>query len=115
MYNLGISSKLNGKVQFDKSPGIVMPIHKGVNSSFSLSDGSLTKSISAKSALIKYTIPPIVIGAVIHITSLVKSFSDTKEKNQSLIQYYALESMQSISPERFLDFQEPTLIINQDN
>ena len=115
MYNLGISSELNGKVQFDRSPGIVMPIHKGVNKSFSLSDGSLTKSVYAKSALIKYTIPPILIGAILHITSLIKSYSDTKEKNKGLIQYYALESMQSISPERFLDFQEPTLFNNQDN
>ena len=115
IYSLGNSSELNGKVQFDKSPGIVMPIYKGVNSGFTLSDGSLTKSISAKSALIKYTIPPIVIGTVLHITSLAKSFSDTKEKNQSLIEYYALESMESISPQRFLDFQEPTAIEYQDN
>ena len=115
IYSLSASSEMNGKVQFDKSPGIVMPIYKGVNSGFSLSDGSLTKSISAKSTLIKYTIPPIVIGTVLHITSLIKSFSDTKEKNQSLIQYYALESMQFISPQRFLDFKEPTIMINQDN
>ena len=115
IYNLGISNERNGKVQFDKSPGIVMPIYKGVSSGFALSDGSLTKSISAKSALIKYTIPPIVIGTVLHITSLIKSFSDTKEKNQSLIEYYALESMESISPHRFLDFQEPTAIEYQDN
>ena len=110
IYSLGNSSELKGEVQFDKSPGIVMPIYKGVNSSFSLSDGKLTKSIPAKSALIKYTIPPIIIGSVLHIASLVKSFRDTKEKNQGLIKYYALESMQSISPEKFLDFQEPKII-----
>ena len=115
IYSLGSSTKLNGKVHFDKSPGIVMPIYKGVNSGFSLSDGSLTKSISAKSALVKYTIPPIILGAVLHVTSLVKSFRDTKDKNQSLIQYYALESMQSISPQKFLDFQEPNITDYQDN
>ena len=115
IYNLGISNELNGKVQFDNSPGIVMPIYKGVNSGFSLSDGDLTKSISAKSALIKYTIPPVVIGAVLHITSLIKSFRDTKEKNESLIKFYAFESLESISPIRFLDFQEPTILNNQDN
>ena len=114
MYSFGVSNELSGNLQFDKSPGIVMPIYKGVNSGFALSDGSLTKTISAKSALIKYTIPPLVIGTVLHITSLIKSFSDTKEKNQSLIQYYALESMQSISPQRFLDFQEPLIIKHQD-
>mgnify|MGYP001159660634 CR=1 FL=1 len=115
IYSLGASTELNGEVQFDKSPGIVMPIYKGINSGFSLSDGNLTKSISAKSALIKYTIPPIVFGTVLHIASLVKSFSDTKGKNQSLIQYYAFESMESISPQRFLDFPEPTIIDYQDN
>jgi len=115
IYSLGASNEMNGEVQFDKSPGIVMPIFKGVNSGFSLSDGSLTKSISARSALIKYTIPPLIIGAVIHITSLIKSFSDTEQKNQSLIQYYALESMRSISPHRFLDFQEPVIIEYQNN
>ena len=115
MYNLGASSELNGKVQFDSSPGIVLPIYNGVSSGFSLSDGSLTKSISAKSALIKYTIPPIIIGTVLHITSLVKSFSDTKEKNQSLIKYYAYESIEDMSAQRFLDFQEPTILNNQNN
>jgi len=110
IYSLGNSGDQNGRMQFDKSPGIFIPIYKGINSSFSLSDGSLTKSISAKSALIKYTIPPILIGAVLHITSFVKSLSDTKQKNQSLVQYYALENMESISPQRFLDFREPSVI-----
>ena len=115
IYNLGVGNELNSTMRFDRSPGIVMPIYKGVNSGFSLADGSLTKSINAKSALVKYTIPPIVIGTVLHITSLFKSFSDIKEKNESLIQLYALESMQSISPQRFLDFQEPNIIENRDN
>ena len=115
MYSLGGSNELSGNLQFDNSPGIVMPIYKSVNSGFALSGGSLTKTISAKSDLIKYTIPPIVIGALIHITSIVKSFSDTKEKNQSLIRYYASKSMQSISPQRFLDFSEPSVLELKDN
>ena len=112
IYSLGVSRELSGEVQFDKSPGIVMPIYQGVNPGFSLSDGDLTKSIPAKSALIKYTIPPLVIGAVLHVTSLLKSFSDINEKNQNLVQSYASESMESISPERFLDFQEPKIVEN---
>ena len=35
---------------------------------------------------------------------------EIKKKNKSLIQYYALDNIESISPERFLDFQEPILI-----
>ena len=44
--DLGLSSELNGTIQFDNSPGIVMPIYKGVNTGFSLSDGKLAKSIN---------------------------------------------------------------------
>ena len=43
---------------------------------------------------------------------MIKSFKDTKEKNKSLIRYYALESIESISPEKFLDFEEPSIINN---
>ena len=114
IYNLGVGNKLNGKVQFEKSPGIVMPVYKGVEPGFSLSDGNLTKSINAQSALMKYTIPPVLTGVVIYITSFVKSLSDTKEKNQSLIKYYAQESMESIAVDKFLDFQEPSILNHQD-
>ena len=113
IYSLGGSNELSGAIHFDKSPGIVIPVYKGVNAGFELSDGNLTKSLSSKSAIFHYTIPPLVIGSILHIASLIKSFNDTKEKNQSLIRYYALESMDSISPERFLDFEEPALIKNQ--
>ena len=113
IYSLGGSNKLSGAIHFDKSPGIVIPVYKGVNAGFELSDGNLTKSLSSKSAIFHYTIPPLVIGSILHVSSLIKSFNDTNKKNQSLIRYYALESMDSISPERFLDFEEPDLIKNQ--
>ena len=112
MYSLGSSNELDGTVHFDRSPGNVVPVYKGISSGFQLSDGRLTKPISSKSSLLKYTIPPLAIGAIIHISSLIKSFKDTKEKNKSLIRYYALESIESISPEKFLDFEEPSLINN---
>jgi len=110
MYNLGSSDEIGGTVHFDRSPGNVVPVYKGISSGFQLSDGKLTKPISSKSSLLKYTIPPLAIGAILHISSLIKSFKDTKEKNKSLIRYYALESIESISPERFLDFEEPSII-----
>ena len=113
IYSLGGSNELSGTVHFDKSPGIVVPVYKGINSTFKLSDGNLTKSLSSRSSFLQYTIPPLAIGAALHIGSLIKSFNDTNDKNQSLIRYYAFESIDSISPERFLDFEEPTLIKNQ--
>ena len=110
MYNLGSSNEIGGTVHFDKSPGNVVPVYKGISSGFKLSEGRLTKPISSKSSLLKYTIPPLAIGAILHISSMLKSFKDTKEKNKSLIRYYALESIESISPKRFLDFEEPSII-----
>ena len=113
MYNLGSSNELGGTVHFDRSPVNVLPVYKGISSGFQLSDGRLTKPISSKSSLLKYTIPPLAIGIILHVSSLIKSFKDTKEKNKSLIRYYALESIESISPDRFLDFEEPTVINNK--
>ena len=110
MYSLGSSNDIGGTLRFDRSPGNVVPVYKGISSGFQLSDGKLTKPISSKSSLLKYTIPPLAIGAILHVGSLIKSFKDTKEKNKSLIRYYALESIGSISPERFLDFEEPSVI-----
>ena len=112
MYNLGTSAKLEGTIHFAKSPGIVLPVYNGINSGFQLSNDNLTKPISSKSSLLKYTVPPLVIGTMLHISSLIKSFKDTKEKNRSLIRYYALESIESISPDRFLDFEEPSVLNN---
>ena len=35
---------------------------------------------------------------------------DIKDKNRALIEFYALESIESIEPDRFLDFEEPALL-----
>ena len=113
MYNLSSNNEIDGTVHFDRSPGNVVPVYKGVSSGFKLSEGRLTRPISSKSSILKYTIPPLAIGAILHISSMLKSFKDTKEKNKSLIRYYALESIESISPERFLDFEEPSIINNK--
>ena len=110
IHSLAQSQNINAAFNFANSPGLVVPEHKGINNSFELTDGRLTKSISSESSLIKYTIPPIIIGSFIHLGSLIKSITEIKKKNKSLIQYYALDNIDSISPDRFLDFQEPDLI-----
>ena len=120
IYSLGESNVLSGSVHFIKSPGIVIPIYKGVRGTdpnvlknVKLSGSSMTKPLSSKSSFLQYTIPPLVMGVVLHIGSLIKSFNDTQEKNRSLIRYYALETIESISPKRFLDFREPILTKTQ--
>ena len=93
----------------------MMPFYKGITKSgpkLKLSNGRLTKPVSPKTAVLQYTLPPIVFGLGVYLGSLWKSFVDTEEKNRSLIEYYVLESIESMAPDRFLDFNEPELVFN---
>ena len=112
MYSLSSSNDNSGDIRFANSPGTVIPIYRGVNSDFNLSGGVLSETISAKSALIKYTLPPIAFGSVLYVSSLIKSFSDTVEKNKNLINYYAQEHIDSIPLQSFMDFEEPSVVDN---
>ena len=87
-----------------------MPTYSGVSQNFNLSKDALSKVVFSKSALIKYTLPPIVFGSVLYISSFLKSFSDTEKKNKSLIKFYASSSLESTPPKMFLDFEEPSII-----
>jgi len=112
VYSLSSSNDNSGDIRFVNSSGTVIPTYRGVNSNFNLSEGVLSKTISAKSALIKYTLPPIAFGSVLYISSFIKSFSDTEEKNKNLISYYAREKIDSVSPQNFMDFEEPSVLNN---
>ena len=61
----------------------------------------------------RYLIPPVVIGAGVFIISSLKSFKDTDEKNKRLIEYYVRDRVSDISPDRFLDFPNPTLVLQK--
>ena len=110
VYNLGRSSNSAGDVRFSRPSSTVLPIHEGVDESFNLAGGSLSKPISAKSELVKYTLPPIIFGSALYFSSFIKSFSDTKEKNKNLVQYYADDKIELIPPLLFMDFEEPSVI-----
>ena len=112
IYSLGLARDNSGSVRFSNSPGIMLPTFKNVNSSFNLEDGLLSKNVLAKSEIIKYTLPPIAFGSILYIVSLVKSFSDTEEKNLDLIEIYTSESIDSCPPKKFLDFEEPSILNN---
>jgi tetratricopeptide (TPR) repeat protein len=112
VYNLGRSSTSAGDVRFSRPLSTVMPIHEGVDESFNLAGGVLSKQISAKSELVKYTLPPIIFGSALYVSSFVKSFFDTKEKNKNLIQYYANDKIALIPPQLFMDFEEPSVLNN---
>ena len=112
VYNSGRSSSSSGDVRFLRPSSTVLPIHEGVDESFNLAGGELSKPISAKSDLVKYTLPPIIFGSALYVSSFVKSFSDTKEKNKNLIQYYVDDKIELIPPQLFMDFEEPSVINN---
>tara|TARA_X000000950_G_scaffold167077_1_gene204026 strand:+ start:2138 stop:3193 length:1056 start_codon:yes stop_codon:yes gene_type:complete len=112
IYNLGSVEDNSGSIRFSSSPGTVVPTYNGVSQNFNLSKDVLSKVVFSESSLIKYTLPPIVFGSVLYISSLVKSFSDTEEKNKSLIKFYASSSLESTPPKMFLDFEEPSILNN---
>ena len=112
VYSLSSSNDNSGDIRFVNSSGNVIPTYRGVNSNFNLSEGALSETVSAKSALIKYTLPPTAFGLVLYISSFIKSFSDTEEKNKNLINFYAREKIDSIPPRNFMDFEEPSVINN---
>ena len=110
MYSLGSGKDNSGSIRFSSSSGTVVPTYNGVSQNFNLSKDALSKVVSSESALIKYTLPPIAFGSLLYISSLVKSFSDTEEKNKSLIKFYASSSIESAPPKMFLDFDEPSIL-----
>jgi len=114
-YSVYISSRNSssaGDVRFSRPSSTLLPIHEGVDESFNLAGGALSKPISAKSELVKYTLPPIIFGSALYVSSFVKSFIDTKEKNKNLVQYYANDKIALIPPQLFMDFEEPSVVNN---
>ncbi len=105
---------LVGGNRFIYPEGTSIPTYK--NYQLSNSVPNLTKpdkipekmSISSNSS--RFMLPPIAISVAIFVGSTIKSFFDTQHKNERLVEYYIQERIDKISPERFLDFPEPTLV-----
>jgi len=76
--------------------------------------GQIPKKMNVRSSSLKFSIPPLLIGAGIFIGSTWKSFIDTQTKNERLVEFYIEERIDKISPSRFLDFPEPTLIVTEE-
>ena len=115
IYSLGSVDNNSGSIRFSSSSGTVVPTYNGVSQNFNLSKDALSKVVFSESALIKYTLPPIIFGSALYISSLIKSFSDTEKANESLIRFYATSSLESNSPKIFLDFEEPSILNNNYN
>ena len=112
VYNSSKNSSSAGDVRFSRPSSTLLPIHEGVDESFNLAGGALSKPISAKSELVKYTLPPIIFGSALYVSSFVKSFIDTKEKNKNPVQYYANDKIALIPPKLFMDFEVPSVVNN---
>jgi len=55
----------------------------------------------------------MIFGTGIFLSGTIKSFDDTQLKNERLVDFYIQERIDDISPSRFLDFPEPTLIVEE--
>nr|AGO87753.1 hypothetical protein [uncultured bacterium L413009-K18] len=110
----GNVNTLVGSKQIMESEGSSLPIFE--NFKQGRNDVSLTgpdkipSTVKIKSYSLRYIIPPLAISGGIFIGSVWKSFMDTQEKNERLVEFYIQERIDRISPERFLDFPEPSLV-----
>ena len=111
---MGQINEIEGSAYVANSPGLLIPYYRDITesgpSNFILSKGRLTKPVSPKTSVLQYTLPPIVLGLGVYMSSVWRSFIDIKDKNRALIEFYVLESIDSIEPDRFLDFDEPALL-----
>ncbi len=73
-------------------------------------NNKIPSTLNLKSNSLKYTIPPLIIGSGVFISSILNSFNDTQKKNKSVVEFFIQERINDISPERFLDFPEPSLV-----
>ena len=88
-----------------------VPMFKNYTTNKGLSKkGMIPDKIYTSSSSAKYLIPPILIGSSIFIASAYKSFEDTKQRNEELINIYIKKRIEKNSPSGFLDFSEPQLI-----
>ena len=91
-----------------------IPLFKDMETNHQLrKKDKIPAKLSLSYSSFKYLIPPIVIGAGVFIISSLKSFKDTDEKNKKLIEYYISDRVSDISPSRFLDFPNPTLVLQK--
>ena len=106
--------ELVGKNRVIENESSSIPLYKDMQSNHKLKKkDKLPVNLALSYSSNRYLIPPVVIGAGVFIISSLKSFKDTDEKNKKLIEYYVSDRVSNISPNRFLDFQNPTLVIQK--
>ena len=102
----------NNRVIENESSSI--PLYKDIETNHQLKKkDKIPARLSLSYSSVKYLIPPVVIGAGVFIISSLKSFKDTDKKNKKLIEYYVSDRVSDISPSRFLDFPNPTLVLQK--
>ena len=106
--------ELVGKNRIIENESSSIPLFKDIETNHQLKKkDKIPAKLSLSYSSVKYLIPPIVIGAGVFIISSLKSFKDTNEKNKKLIEYYVSDRLSDISPSRFLDFPNPTLVLQK--
>jgi hypothetical protein len=106
--------ELVGKNRVIENESSSIPLHKDMESNNKLKKkDKLPANLSLSYSSTRYLIPPIVIGAGVFSISSLKSFKDTDKKNKKLIEYYVSDRVSDMSPDRFLDFPNPTLVVQK--
>ena len=106
---------VTGSKRFLKHQSLSMPAYKNLqqeNSSYYLKNkNNLPKPVSFASSSLKYSFTPIFLAIGVYAGGFLKSFYDTQNENEKLLEYYVSDKIVTLSPDNFLDFPQPQLII----
>ena len=107
---------VSGSKRFLKHQSLSMPAYKNLkqeSSGYYLKDkNNLPKPVSFTSSSLKYSFAPIFLAIGVYTGGFLKSFYDTQNENKKLLEYYVADKIVTLSPDSFLDFPEPQLIID---
>ena len=113
----GRAESLVGRNSFIESEATSIPLFSKYNGEPTgtrlINRDKIPSKMSISSSSFKYIVPPMIFGTGIFLSGTIKSFDDTQLKNERLVDFYIQERIDEISPSRFLDFPEPTLIVEE--
>ena len=110
IYTLGNLSKISGSTRLSVSPSSSVPHSDNGSGSNGFPSASISKSVSSKSSVSEYTLPPLLIGFGVYFTSLYRSFKETRLRNKELLYVYIEKITTKVPLKDFLDFPEPNLV-----
>ena len=111
---LGNMQEISGNIVYQHSSKLLFPTISNIKSdenSYTLrNNDAIPIQLLINNSVLKYKIPPILIGIGVYGGSIWQASKKTQEKNRGLLHSYIVDKMSIVGPEMFVDFDEPIFI-----